>query len=93
MGGEGGLGNLFQLPGLDSEMTAHESTSCRRPHSTFFCKRKMFICFLFARKPKIKSLPVLTHPNNTSWLKFIKLINNSSSQNKSNHYREGGLEM
>ena len=24
---------------------------------------------------------------------FLKLINNSSNQNKGNHYREGGLEM
>ena len=24
---------------------------------------------------------------------ILKLINNSSSQNKANHYREGGLEM
>ena len=24
---------------------------------------------------------------------FLKLINNSSSQNKANHYREGALEM
>ena len=27
-----------------------------------------------------------------SWT-ILKLINNSSSQNKANHYREGGLEM
>ena len=42
-GGGGGLGNLPQLPGLDSEMIAHETTSCRRPHSTFFCKHKMYV--------------------------------------------------